>query len=70
METLAQVLFMSFSKFVRTVSIVVKVNLAHETVNYNTEIKTPIWARKVNYQEEWPRRKSKFNSCFRRRSPE
>ena len=42
METLAQVLFMSFSKFVRTVSIVVKVNLAHETVNYNKEIKTPI----------------------------
>ena len=30
----------------------------------------PIWARSVSYQKGQSRQKNKFNSCFRRRSPE
>ena len=53
---------MNFSKFARFVSIVVKVNLAHEIVNYNVEIKAPIWARKV--RKNGPDKKTNLTRVF------
>ena len=39
-----------------------KVNLAHETVNYNAEIKAPIWARKV--RKNGPDKKTNLTRVF------
>ena len=53
-----------------TASVVVKEELANETVNYDTEIKAYQFEPEAQVIKKGFERKKRFDLCFRGRSPE